>query len=359
MQLVAKLKFCVSEDDKATLLATVRTVNAACDWISGRAFEVKTFRQFALHSLVYAETRSRFSLTAQAAVRAISKVTDSYKLDRRSQRHFRPYGAITYDSRILSFNLPASTVSIWTSEGRKTVPFVCGKRARELLSGRRGESDLCYVAGKFYLFVSCSVETPKPADVADVIGVDCGIVNLATDSDGERFSGEKTDDLRRKYRHRRRNLQRKGTRPARRKLRVVKRRESRFSNDTNHVISKRLVEKAKCTGRGIALEDLSGIRSRVKARRRSRARLHSWAFADLQAKIAYKAALAGIAVFFVDPSKTSQTCPECGHAERANRRSQSEFRCARCGLAGHADTFAARNIRARAVVNLPMVASCA
>ncbi len=30
---------------------------------------------------------------------------------------------------------------------------------------------------------------------------------------------------------------------------------------------------------------------------------------------------------FVDPAYTSQTCPECRHRERSNRKSQSVFRC--------------------------------
>jgi hypothetical protein len=48
----------------------------------------------------------------------------------------------------------------------------------------------------------------------------------------------------------------------------------------------------------------------------------------------------------VDPANTSRTCPVCGHVDKRNRRSQSEFRCRRCGHAGPADVIAARNIRA-------------
>jgi predicted RNA-binding Zn-ribbon protein involved in translation (DUF1610 family) len=86
----------------------------------------------------------------------------------------------------------------------------------------------------------------------------------------------------------------------------------------------------------------------------------SWAYADLRAKIAYKAAMAGVVVVFVDPHYTSQTCSQCGHCERANRRSQSSFLCRRCGFAAHADWNAALNIRARgrAAVNLPDIPRC-
>ena len=47
----------------------------------------------------------------------------------------------------------------------------------------------------------------------------------------------------------------------------------------------------------------------------------------------------------VDPHHTSRTCSKCGHCEKGNRRSQSEFRCGSCGHQAHADLNAAENIR--------------
>jgi transposase len=78
--------------------------------------------------------------------------------------------------------------------------------------------------------------------------------------------------------------------------------------------------------------------------------LHSWAFFQLRAFIAYKAALAGVRVVLVNPAYTSQTCSRCGHREQANRRSQARFLCVQCGYACHADLNAAENIRRAAVI---------
>ena len=47
---------------------------------------------------------------------------------------------------------------------------------------------------------------------------------------------------------------------------------------------------------------------------------------------------------------TSQTCPACGHVSGENRDRKDpdrQFRCTACGLAGHADVIAARNIEDR------------
>ena len=81
--------------------------------------------------------------------------------------------------------------------------------------------------------------------------------------------------------------------------------------NVNHVISKRIVAKAKDTGFGIALEELKGIRERVTVRKASRRQQASWAFADLRAKITYKAQLAGVPMVLIDPRNTSRECAAC------------------------------------------------
>jgi|ERR687889_1991561 IS605 OrfB family transposase len=113
------------------------------------------------------------------------------------------------------------------------------------------------------------------------------------------------------------------------------------------------LELAERTKRAISLEDLTGIRLRVRARRHQRARLSSWSFGQRRSFIEYKAKRAGVSVLFVDPRNTSRECPECGHISKSNRPSQATFECARCGYAAHADSTAARNISSRAAVMLP------
>ena len=236
------------------------------------------------------------------------------------------------------------------------MPFACGDYQRHFLPNRKGEIDLIYHGGNWYLNVVCEVEEPPTGEVSDFLGVDLGIVNIATDSDGTVYPGAKVELNRRIYAHRRRNLQRKGTRAATRKLRRIAGQQARFQKDQNHCISKAIVQTAERTSRGIALEDLGGIRERVTARRRQRARLANWGFYQLRSFVDYKARLAGVPVVLVDPRNSSRTCPSCGSIDKANRPNQATFLCASCGFSGHADTIAAGVIRARAVVMRPMVA---
>jgi IS605 OrfB family transposase len=353
VKLTAHTKLLPTPTQSQALLETLELANQACNAISQCAWENQTFRRVPLHKLVYYVIRERFGLSAQVTVRCISKVVEAYKLDRQTQRIFRPDGAIAYDARILSWSLAGQSVSLWTVAGRQQVPFACGAGQLELLASQQGESDLCLVDGAFYLLATCEVAEPEPEAVEDFLGVDLGIVNLAVDSQGQTFSGAQVKRVRQAHRRLRAKLQRKGTRGARRRLKQRRRKERRFASHTNHCISKQLVEKAQRTRQGMALEELSGIRLRVKARRRQRSRLHSWAFAQLRQFIEYKARRVGVPVMVVDPRYTSQRCFVCGHVAKANRKNRNDFTCEVCGHAAPADFNAARNIASRAAVNQP------
>ena len=357
MKLTAQVKLLPTPQQSGALRETLERANAACNYISQWGWQHHTLGQWSLHKALYYDIRQRFGLTAQIAVRCLAKVADAYKLDHSTQRIFRPTGSIAYDDRILRWFLKDSTVSIWTVAGRQTISFVCGARQWELLANRQGESDLAYLGGNYFLFATCNLDEVAPADVQDVLGVDLGIVNIMADSDGQVYSGAQVNGLRKRHARLRSRLQARGTRSARRLLKKRSRKESRFASDINHCISRRLVAKAQCTKRALALEDLKGIRSRIKVRRPQRRQQHSWAFFQLRSFIEYKGRLAGVPVLLVNPHNTSRTCPVCGLVDKANRTSQALFSCTSCGFAGPADVVAARNIRVlgRALVNEPHV----
>jgi putative transposase len=204
--------------------------------------------------------------------------------------------------------------------------------------------------GKCFLYATIEVpEAPLDEPANGFVGVDMGIVNIATTSTGKKASGARLNSYRKRQARLRQRLQAKKTTSARRLLKKRRRKEARFAADVNHQISKRIVAEAERTGCGIAVEELTGIRDRVRLRKPQRATLHSWAFAQLGSFLAYKAKQAGVTFVQVDPAYTSQTCSACGWVDRHNRRSQSEFECGRCGFVGHADHNAAINIAARGV----------
>ena len=355
VKLIAQVKLLPSKEQAQALRETLELANAACDWISDWAWNAQTFKQYDLHKLVYHHARSHYKLSAQVIVRCIAKVADAYKLDKETQRTFKTHGAIAFDDRILSWQTGNQIVSIWTVSGRQKFPYTCGERQKRLLESRMGETDLVYRKGSFYLLAVCEVPEPTPADVDDVLGVDFGIVNLATDSDGETFSGAKVEARRRWYADRRATLQKVGTRSAKRRLKKLSGRQRRFQADTNHCVSKRLVSKAQDTNRSLVIEELKGLRARTTVRKSQRARHHNWAFRQLRTFVEYKSGVAGVRVLHVDPRNTSRTCAFCGHCEKGNRKSQSEFVCKLCHHSANADVNAALNIQRLGSVKLPTV----
>jgi len=230
------------------------------------------------------------------------------------------------------------------TEGRVSLHTLTGRVHCRLLPGARQRALLA---------------DPAKVGQGGVLGVDLGQVHLAVDSDGQSFSGAKVKGVRHYYAKRRARLQHAGTKSAKRRLKRIKRKESRFQRDVNHRISKTLVVEATGAAKALALEDLRGIRERVGTQRVPRAAQRayrlSWAFFQLRQQLAYKAAGGGVPVLLVDPAYTSQRCSACGHRERANRQSQSSFRCRGCGFGLKADHNAAINIAYRAAANRPMV----
>jgi len=316
VKLTAKVKLQPSKEQRSALLSTLQQANQCCDWLSEQAWNIKKFGAYDLHHVAYRPARERFGLGAQMVVRCIAKVSDAYKLDRETRRSFRPLGSVAYDARILKWRIEQQRVSIWSACGRLNIPFVCGPRQRELLRTQGGESDLIYRRGDFYLAATCETMEPAPSEATEQLGVDLGVVNIATDSDGQRYIGSAICSVRHRHRRLRRELQKKHTRAAKRRLQKLSGKERRFATHTNHVISKQIVAKAKRTQRAIVMEDLQGIRLRIRARRMHRAVLHSWAFSQLRRFVAYKAALAGVPLLLIDPRNTSRECSQCGHGER-------------------------------------------
>jgi putative transposase len=361
MKMTAQLKLQPTPEQADALKRTLETANAACNAISRVAWDQQVFGKYDLQQLVYQRIKTEYGLSAQMVIRCLAKAGDSYKLDRKVQRTYRPHGSIAYDDRILSFNLERQTVSIWTvaDEHRQTIPFVCGERQRQLLQHRQGESDLVFRQGQFYLLVTCNVDEPTPDNVDQALGVDLGIVNLATDSDGEQYSGAQVERVRQRYQRRRDALQSVGTKSAKRRLKSLSGRQRRFQSNENHRIAKQLVAKAKGTRRALALEDLTNLRKRTEqtVRKSQRSRHSNWSFFQLRAYISYKAQMCGVPVVLVDPRYTSQACNLCGTVDKRNRPDQATFCCVHCGHTNLADLNAACNIRDRAAVIRPVVSN--
>ena len=345
------LKLDPTAEQAAEMDATLGAFAGACNHIAEVCRRIDSTNRVKVQHTCYDQVRAKFGLSANLVIRAIARVCTALKVPEKVRSGFRPTSA-DYDARIFSFRERDWTVSLRLLDSRVQIGTIPGEHQKCALKGARPTAaQLVKREGQFFLHIQLSGDAPEPIEPSDFLGVDMGINKIATTSDDpEGHCGKPVERVRRKHNLQRRRLQRKGTKGAKKKLRRMSGKEARFRRHENHCISKVIVRSAKDTGRGIALEDLKGIRGRITARGGdARHRLSGWSFHQLYSFLSYKAQDAGIPIVHVDPRNTSKTCSVCGHCEKANRKTQADFVCLHCGFSANADWNAARNFRARAV----------
>jgi IS605 OrfB family transposase len=360
MTITVKCKLDLTGEQRSAIEATMEAFAAACNDAINVGREAGTTSNVKIHDRCYYDLREDHGLPANLAVRAIARAAGILKVKERRHSTVRPT-SIDYDARTFSFKEADGSISLSTIQGRQKPIFLdIGGYQRDLLKGRKPKSAVVFKkringAWTYYAGIHIDVEEPPPALDEDHawIGVDLGIVQLATLDDGTSFSGDEVDRVRDRYNRTRASLQSKGTTGCKKVLRRLRGRERRFQQSVNHRISRRIVNKARQEGKGVRVEDLSGIQGRMRVRRSQRYRHHSWAFYQLRTFIRYKCALAGVPFETVDAAYTSRMCPECGHKEKANRKSQSRFVCQAGGHEENADVVGARNIKHGGVCQPP------
>lgn len=204
-------------------------------------------------------------------------------------------------------------------------------------------------ANKWIAQFSMEVMTPIRTGTK-IMGVDLGLKVPAvavTDDDKTKFfgNGRQNKFVRRKHKSKRKELGQK------KKMNAIKSlddKEQRWMKDQDHKVSRSIVNFAiNHHVSVIRLEQLTNIRKTAKTSRKNERNIHNWSFYRLANFIEYKANLVGIQVEYVNPAYTSQTCPDCGHKNKAKDRS---YTCT-CGFNTHRDRVGAMNIRYAPVID--------
>jgi IS605 OrfB family transposase len=248
-----------------------------------------------------------------------------------------------YDQRIFRLRERDWTVSLTLLGGSRRFELDIGDYQRRQLAGKNPTSAKLVKRknGGYYLHVAVTAVALPTSKPEAALGIDLGIKNLATLSTGEQFGGAGIERIRNRYRTTRASLQRKGTKGAKRLLKRLSEREHRFNTWVNHTVSARIARFAQYLRLVIVIENLKGIRQRVKAGKSQRRRLHQWSFNQLRRFLEYKSKRAGVELLVVNPAYTSQTCHRC---LCVGARAGDNFECCRCGYSGNADYNAACNL---------------
>lgn len=253
MKIVVQVRLFPDAAEQAALRATLDLCNDAANVASGLAYQRRVFAKQSLQRLTYGQLKD-MGLSAQPAIHVARKVSGAYAAltaniqagnlgkpgsTRRQAAEgkpirFRRDAAQPFDDRCLSWQLAARTVSIWPVAGRSgPIRFGCSDQQHAtLVAHRRGESDLVSRDGKWFLYATCDIPDTATKEPDGFLGVDLGIVNLATDSDGRHYCGKATNRVRHRNQRLRAKLQAIGTKSAKRLLKKRRRRPVGADTDT-------------------------------------------------------------------------------------------------------------------------------
>lgn len=372
--------------DESVLTKSLEQYRRACNAVSQYMFDHSfEMAQAKLNKALYRQLRNDYGLKAQMAQSAIRNVVARYRTV-KTQLAQKPYRYNTgkqdrYGNDIwknetrtldwlwhpINFKRPQldlqrnrdwslkdnHIMSINTVNGRIKVPFTY-QGFDQYLNGtwEFGMAKILHVGNKWYMHISATKELPDylKEQSQHVVGIDRGLRFLATayDEHGKTlfFQGQEVLRKRSKFKRLRQQLQSRGTKSAKRRLKKIGQRENRWMTDINHQLSKTLVNRYGADTLFV-LENLANVRfATEKVTKTQRYEQVSWAFYQLAQFLTYKAHLVGSEVVQVSAKYTSQRCPKCGRIYKNNRNHQQHlYVCDRCGYQSNDDRIGAMNIQ--------------
>lgn len=241
------------------------------------------------------------------------------------------------------------------------IGWVGYRNSREVLGAIKNVT-VSEVAGKWYVSISTLRIVEQPVHPSNsIVGIDMGVVQFATLSDGEVIDPA---NVGKKYQKRLRLLQRSLSRKKKfsqnwkkAKVKVVKlhRKIAATRSDFIHKVTTTISKNHAV----VCIEDLqiknmsASAAGTIEKKGKNVAQKsglnksildQSWF--ETRRQLEYKQFWLGGEVIAVPSQHTSQRCPDCQHVSAENRKTQSKFVCQSCGFASNADFVGALNILA-------------
>jgi putative transposase len=251
--------------------------------------------------------------------------------------------------RMKSLHYPQYGTGFWLDKKLRVTPF--GEIAIKKHRKTKGEIKTLTLkresSGKW--FAIFAVENPKDTpreNGGDAIGLDLGLTNLATLSNGEiikhphqfgKFE-KRLAFIQRKFSKKKRGKNRK---KARRKISILYEKIASTRADYLHKQAKSLLSRYSLIAlEELKIQDMAG-EGHVKS-------MYDASWGMFTKILCYKAEEAGGRVVFVNPENTSKMCSRCGNIRDDLTLWDRTYNCPECGLSRDRDLNAARNILMRA-----------
>ena len=317
-----------------------------------------TLNAFAIHHACYDWMREQFAmLSSQMVIRICRDVCGALHSVRSNGKEWK---AKTSEKQNLSMRLDKRLYARFGKDGidvtgatknkRDHLTFSLYPKLEELFGSYTPCDPLIFVrSGQLWLSIPFDIPVVKQ-EGEEAVGIDLGMRRLFVTSDGTAFRDKDYLRKRRQVRYLKRQLQNKGTKSAKRRLKKKARKEHRMCKDMCYRAVKTLLGSTDAPV--LVMEELKQIKQNTSRRKKkdgsdgAKRKQHNNAFHQVPIRmfrelLTYKAQLAGRRVETVEPAYTSQTDSRTG--QRDGIRNGCRYHCAD-GLALDADWNAAVNI---------------
>ena len=350
MKLTYKIKLNLSDPEVANLQATLAQYREVLQHHAIWGFDHKTRSKRRAHVELYTDVKK---LHPDFPTGLLQVARDIALGTLRSCRFkacpdFSKINVINYDARTMTLRGNQLTIS-QLGKRLKIIIVPSEYLKAKLTCGKVSAGQLVFhTNGSVWFHFIVTIVEPDVEINGDVLGIDLGIIHLAVTSEKQYYSGKQLRKARRKFLYNRKQLQKKGTQSARKRLKTQSGSEKRFVRNELHVLTKQIVLGSAAST--IAIEDLSKFKSNAYHKKANKI-ASDFPFYQFKQFLTYKAALARKQVVLVDARFTSQKCSNCGHIYKGNRN-KSRFKCVSCGFNAHADFNASLNIKQNHLLSL-------
>ena len=322
--------------------------NAHIDW----ALEQKTFNKSKAHRDLYSRLRLAYpdvpsallQATRDNALEAIKQTKFKRKPRKKPTTCGQVLCGLRYDKRTM------------TIRGEQLTLSCIGKRVKLILAVpdyfreiydnwdfRGATVTYAKQTKQFWVRLVFEHSDPEKLEHGDVQGIDRGLYHLCSTHDGKFFSSNKIRANQRKYLYNRKQLQQKGTRSAKRRLKSMSGREKRFNRyliDVSHAITKQLAQQKNV--RTFILQNLDGKRTWNQREYIQLPRFEEF--------LEYKATALGKTVIFLDSRFNPNKCNLC--KSRNTKIDNGYVKCHSCKYTNVASLNRAINLRDEYLLNI-------
>lgn len=272
-----------------------------------------------VHAATYHKIRKeKPEIPSQVILRGTRSARSAYK-SAKSNKHCidvpceKKNLSIRLDKRIYKWNGRKIQITVADSRKRVEVELQLFSKTKELFDKYETSDPLIFLRkGRLFLAVTFKTEAPNVIDNSNCVGIDMGIKNILSVSDGRIYSSKQLLKRKREVKFLNNKLYSKKTKSSRRHARKRGKKERNFSKNFCHKLANEFLKET--VSKTLVFEDLKDLKLSTAKKNKKKGKLGNFINSKvasvpislLREIITYKSKRLGFSIVLVDPAFTSQ-----------------------------------------------------